>query len=257
MKEKSKIVDDYLRKIELIKKHNNHYYIKDKPIITDSDYDNLKKEVITLEKKYLFLEKFGSVSEIMGAPPSNKFAKVKHLSPMLSLSNAFDGKDMEIFIKKINNFLNNDESDIEFISEPKIDGISATLIYEKGKLAKGLSRGDGEVGEDILENLKTIEEIPKTINSNTVPSLLEVRCEIYIGKKDFLNFKEQFANPRNAAGGSLRQKNPEDTKKIPLKYFAYGFGAMDPMKFSKQSEFLESIKDFGFSINPLIKVVKR
>ena len=256
MKEKSKIVDDYLRKIELIKKHNNHYYIKDKPIITDSDYDNLKKEVITLEKKYLFLEKFGSVSEIIGAPPSNKFAKVKHLSPMLSLSNAFDGKDMEIFIKKINNFLNNDESDIEFISEPKIDGISATLIYEKGKLAKGLSRGDGEVGEDILENLKTIEEIPKTINSNTVPSLLEVRCEIYIGKKDFLNFKEQFANPRNAAGGSLRQKNPEDTKKIPLKYFAYGFGAMDPMKFSKQSEFLESIKDFGFSINPLIKVVK-
>ncbi len=256
MKEKSKIVDDYLRKIELIKKHNNHYYIKDKPIITDSDYDNLKKEVITLEKKYLFLEKFGSVSEIIGAPPSNKFAKVKHLSPMLSLSNAFDDKDMEIFIKKINNFLNNDESDIEFISEPKIDGISATLIYEKGKLAKGLSRGDGEVGEDILENLKTIEEIPKTINSNTVPSLLEVRCEIYIGKKDFLNFKEQFANPRNAAGGSLRQKNPEDTKKIPLKYFAYGFGAMDPMKFSKQSEFLESIKDFGFSINPLIKVVK-
>ena len=159
------------------------------------------------------MEKFGSVSEIIGAPPSNKFAKVKHLSPMLSLSNAFDGKDMEIFIKKINNFLNNDESDIEFISEPKIDGISATLIYEKGKLAKGLSRGDGEVGEDILENLKTIEEIPKTINSNTVPSLLEVRCEIYIGKKDFLNFKEQFANPRNAAGGSLRQKKTLKTQK--------------------------------------------
>ena len=119
MKEKPKIIDEYLKKIELIKKHNNLYYIKDKPIITDSDYDNLKKEVIILEKKYLFLEKFGSVSEIIGAPPSNKFAKVKHLSPMLSLSNAFDGKDMEIFIKKINNFLNNDESDIEFISEPK------------------------------------------------------------------------------------------------------------------------------------------
>jgi len=256
MKEKPKIIDEYLKKIELIKKHNNLYYIKDKPIITDSDYDNLKKEVIILEKKYLFLEKFGSVNEIIGAPPSNKFAKVKHLSPMLSLSNAFDSKDMETFIKKINNFLNNDESDIELISEPKIDGISATLIYEKGKLVKGLSRGDGEVGEDILENLKTIEEIPKTINSNTVPSLLEVRCEIYIGKNDFLNFKEQFANPRNAAGGSLRQKNPKDTKKIPLKYFAYGFGAMDPIKFSKQSEFLKSMKDFGFSINPLIKVVK-
>ena len=163
---------------------------------------------------------------------------------------------MQVFLKKINNFLNINESDIELISEPKIDGISATLIYEKGELIKGLSRGDGYTGEDILENLKTIKEIPKKINSNEFPNLLEVRCEIYIGKKDFLKIKKQFANPRNAAGGSLRQKNPKDTAKIPLKYFAYGFGAMNPIIFSKQSEFLEKINNWGFTTNPLVKTVK-
>ena len=113
------------------------------------------------------------------------------------------------------------------------------MIYEKGILTKGLSRGDGYIGEDILENLKTIREIPLKIDSNKFPNLFEVRCEVYIGKKDFLKIKDQFANPRNAAGGSLRQKNPKDTKKIPLKYFAYGFGAMEPINFTKQSEFLE------------------
>ncbi len=175
---------------------------------------------------------------------------------MLSLSNAFNADDMEAFQKKINNFLNADEKNIELISEPKIDGISATLIYEKGILTKGLSRGDGYTGEDILENLKTIKEIPLKINSNEFPNLFEVRCEIYIGKNDFIKIKDQFANPRNAAGGSLRQKNSKDTKKIPLKYFAYGFGAMEPINFTKQSEFLERIKDWGFSINPLVEIVR-
>ena len=256
MEERSKIIDKYLKKIKLIKKHNNFYYTKDKPVISDSDYDNLKKEVINLENKYSFLEKFDSIDQIIGAPPSKKFNKKKHLKPMLSLSNAFDYKDMQVFLKKINNFLNINESDIELISEPKIDGISATLIYEKGELIKGLSRGDGYTGEDILENLKTIKEIPKKINSNEFPNLLEVRCEIYIGKKDFLKIKKQFANPRNAAGGSLRQKNPKDTAKIPLKYFAYGFGAMNPVIFSKQSEFLEKINNWGFTTNPLVETVK-
>ena len=154
MEERSKIIDKYLKKIKLIKKHNNFYYTKDKPVISDSDYDNLKKEVINLENKYSFLKKFDSINQIIGAPPSKKFNKKKHLKPMLSLSNAFDDKDMQVFLKKINNFLNINESDIELISEPKIDGISATLIYEKGELIKGLSRGDGYTGEDILENLK-------------------------------------------------------------------------------------------------------
>ena len=122
-------------------------------------------------------------------------------------------------------------------------------------LTKGLSRGDGIVGEDILENLKTIAKIPKKIQSSNIPKLIEIRCEIYIGKRDFINIKDKFANPRNAAGGSLRQKNPKETSKIPLKYFAYGFGTVIPAIFKKQSEFLEKIKNWGFIINPLSKAV--
>ena len=128
------------------------------------------------------------------------------------------------------------------------------LIYEKGILIKGLSRGDGLIGEDILENLKTIKKIPRKILADSVPDLLEIRCEVFISKKDFEKIKENFANPRNAAGGSLRQKNPEQTSKIPLKYFAYGFGAVEPMVFKKQSDFLEKIKEWNFETNPLSKI---
>ncbi len=174
---------------------------------------------------------------------------------MLSLSNSFDKTDMEDFIKKIKNFLSFKQEKIELFSEPKIDGISASLVYENGMLTKGLSRGDGIVGEDILENLKTIAKIPKKIQSSNIPKLIEIRCEIYIGKRDFINIKDKFANPRNAAGGSLRQKNPKETSKIPLKYFAYGFGTVIPAIFKKQSEFLEKIKNWGFIINPLSKAV--
>ena len=148
---------------------------------------------------------------------------------MLSLSNAFDLNDMKDFQKKVNNFLLLKDKQLELFCEPKIDGISATLIYENGILTKGLSRGDGIFGEDILENLKTIKDLPKKIISKNVPSLLEIRCEVFISKKDFLKIKNKFANPRNAAGGTLRQKDPKETSKIPLKYFAYGFGAVSPM----------------------------
>ena len=255
MEERSEIIEKYKKKIESLKKHNNFYYIKDKPKISDSDYDNLKKEIIILEKNYTFLKKFGSVNQIIGAPPSNKFMKIKHLQPMLSLSNAFSKEDMRDFIKKINNFLNLNNENLELLAEPKIDGISATLIYEKGNLIRGLSRGDGNIGEDILENLKTIFSIPKKINAKDVPELLEIRCEVYIGKKDFFKIKDNFANPRNAAGGSLRQKNSNATSKIPLKYFAYGFGAVKPMIFKNQSEFLKKIRKWNFSTNPLSETV--
>ena len=145
----------------------------------------------------------------------------------------------KIFIKKINNFLNLNKKKLELFCEPKIDGISATLIYEKGILIRGLSRGDGEIGEDILEKFKNYKNIPKKLNQKMFQNLLEIRCEIYIGKKDFFKIKDNFANPRNAAGGSLRQKDPKETSKIPLKYFAYGFGAVKPMIFKTQSEFLK------------------
>ena len=217
--------------------------------------DKLKREIIDLENSHAFLKKIDKISNYVGAPPLNKFKKLKHLRPMLSLSNAFGKSDMIDFIKKIHNFLNLRNLNLEFTCEPKIDGISATLIYEKGFLTKGISRGDGIIGEDILENLKTISSIPKKINSKKIPDLLEVRCEIYIGKKDFENLKKDFANPRNAAGGSLRQKNPKETSKIPLRYFAYGFGAVEPMLFDKQSEFLSTIKNWGFTVNPHSEVI--
>ena len=256
MTKKSEIVKIYKKKINFLKKHNKLYFTDDNPDITDQQFDDLKKEIINLEKKNNFLIDLGLSKKLIGSPPSNKFKKVKHLKPMLSLSNAFNKNDMMDFLSKINNFLNYDKEIIEFSSEPKIDGISASLIYENGNLIKGLSRGDGINGEDILENLKTLKEIPTKIEDNAIPSLLEIRGEIYIGKKDFSKIKGNFANPRNAAGGSLRQKNPSETSKIPLKYFAYGFGTINPMIFTKQSEFLNKIKSWGFSTNPLTKIVK-
>ena len=169
---------------------------------------------------------------------------------MLSLANAFDHLDIEDFEKKIKNYLNNKNLDLSFSLEPKIDGISASLTYKNGLLIRGLSRGDGETGEDILENLKTIEQIPKKIKVNNLPEILEVRGEVYIGKKDFNKIKDKFANPRNAAGGSLRQKDPKITSSMPLQFFAYGFGEINPFKFDKQTNFLEQVNKWGFKTNP-------
>ena len=255
MNEKLKIKKLYKEKVNEILKHNKFYFINDSPQISDSKYDGIKRETLLLEKKYPYLKKLGLVEKIVGAPASNKFKKIKHLRPMLSLSNAFNKNDMSDFFKKIINFLNYENKNVELFSEPKIDGISSTLIYEKGLLTRGLSRGDGITGEDILANLKTIKSIPKKIQTINVPKLLEIRCEIFINKKNFNSLKQKFANPRNAAGGSLRQKNPKETSKIPLEYFAYGFGAIEPMNFKKQSQFLEQINKWGFRINPLSKVV--
>ena len=255
MLSKNTLLKEYKKKISEIKKHNSLYFNHDNPKISDKEYDDLKKEIILLENKHLFLKKLNLLSKIVGAKPTNKFKKIQHLKPMLSLSNAFDKKDMFDFVKKIKNFLNINKENVELFSEPKIDGISATLIYQNGKLIRGLSRGDGVIGEDILENLKTIHTIPKIIKNKNIPKLMEIRCEIYIGKKDFSKIKDKFANPRNAAGGSLRQKNPEETAKIPLKYFAYGFGDIEPMIFKTQSDFLENLSKWNFTINPLTSII--
>ena len=252
---KSEILKIYKDKVKELKKHNFLYFNKDNPKISDAEYDKLKEELIKLEESNSSLKKLNLLQNIVGSKPTNKFKKVKHLKSMLSLSNAFEKKDMEDFLKKIDNFLNQQNNNLELFSEPKIDGISATLIYEKGLLSKGLSRGDGVTGEDILENLKTIRTLPKKINGTDVPNLLEIRCEVFISKKDFIKIKEKFANPRNAAGGSLRQKDPRETSKIPLKYFAYGFGAVDPMIFTTQKEFLKKINNWGFSTNPLSETI--
>ena len=182
-----------------------------------------------------------SVQDQVGAPITKKFKKIKHSIPMLSLSNTFNTKGMDDFISKISNYLNIKNKSFNFSSELKIDGISASLTYKNGTLIKGLSRGDGKTGEDILENLKTIKDIPKQISDKDLPEILEVRGEVYIGKKDFKKLKKNFANPRNAAGGSLRQKDPKETKKIPLKkFFAYGFGVVNPMIYENNQNLLQS-----------------
>ncbi len=252
MKNQEKIKNLYKEKVKKLFDFNRAYFEKDNPIVSDLEFDSLKKELVQLAKKYPFLKKVKNLNNLVGFKPSAKFEKVKHSKPMLSLSNAFDKEDMMDFKKKINNFLNN-KSEIQLSSEPKIDGISATLRYENGKLIYGLSRGDGVFGENITENLITIRDIPKSLLDS--PKVIEVRGEIYIGKKDFEKLKDKFANPRNAAGGSLRQKHSKETAKIPLKFFAYGIGEIIPQVFKNQTNLLKKLKTWGFPVNSYCKTV--
>ena len=253
MKNQEKIKNLYKEKIKKLLKFNRAYFEKDSPIVSDSDFDKLKKELIDLAAKNPYLKKIENLDNLTGSKPSAKFEKIKHSKPMLSLGNAFQMKDMLDFKKKINNFLNI-SSEIEFSSEPKIDGISASLRYENGKLVYGLSRGDGIFGENITENLMTIKEIPRSLKNP--PRIIEIRGEVYIGKKDFEKLKDKFANPRNAAGGSLRQKDSEQTSKIPLKFFAYGIGEISPQIFKNQTDLLKQLKSWGFPVNFYCKTIK-
>ena len=252
MKNQEKIKNLYKEKVKKLFDFNRAYFEKDNPIVSDFEFDSLKKELIQLAKKYPFLKKVENLDNLVGFKPSAKFEKVKHSKPMLSLGNAFEKEDMIDFKKKINNFLNN-KSEVQLSSEPKIDGISATLRYENGKLIYGLSRGDGVFGENITENLTTIKDIPKSLTDS--PKVIEVRGEVYIGKKDFEKLKDKFANPRNAAGGSLRQKNSKETAKIPLKFFAYGIGEIIPQVFKSQSDLLKKLKTWRFPVNSHCKIV--
>ncbi|MDC0436191.1 NAD-dependent DNA ligase LigA [Candidatus Pelagibacter sp.] len=251
------IKKNYLAKIKLIQKHNQYYYDKDKPIITDREYDLLKKEIINLEKKYLFLKSNESPTKTIGFKPSKNFKKIQHKVPMLSLGNAFNEEDLLNFEKKIINFLSLSTSiEIEYSAEPKIDGISASLIYKNGQLIKGLSRGDGNEGEDITDNLKTINDIPKSIKKKNFPTEIDIRGEVFINNNDFNKINKNFANPRNAASGSLRQKDPAMTSKIPLKFIAYTYGYAKNMNIKNQSDFLDNLKLWGFKTNPLNKKIK-
>ncbi|MDC0416698.1 NAD-dependent DNA ligase LigA [Candidatus Pelagibacter sp.] len=254
---KKKIQADYNKKIKKIANHNKNYYELSKPTITDSEFDKLKNEVLVLENQYNFLINQNSPSQSVGHKPSRNFEKVSHRIPMLSLGNAFSEDDLLNFEKKINNYLNdNNLGSIEYSAEPKIDGISASLIYKDGIFIKGLSRGDGKEGEDITENLKTIRDIPQKISYKNFPSEIDIRGEVFIKNSDFVTLNDRFANPRNAASGSLRQKDPKKTEKIPLKFIAYTYGFENGMNFKKQSEFLEHLSLWGFKTNPLNKVLK-
>ena len=251
------IKKNYLNKIKLIKKYNKYYYDKSNPVISDEKYDQLKREIIDIEKKYPDLINKESPLLNVGFKPSKNFKKIKHKVPMRSLSNAFDEKDLKNFEKKIINFLSLKENPaIEYSTEPKIDGISASLTYKKGILAIGLSRGNGIEGEDITENLKTVKDIPKEIKSKDFPDVIDIRGEVFISKSDFNKMSEKFANPRNAASGSLRQKNAEETKKIPLKFIAYTFGYVVNHNIKTQSDFLSSLNRWGFKISEYNKTIQ-
>ncbi len=253
---KKLINKEYLSKVKLINKFNKFYYDKSKPLVSDKEYDDIKREILILEKKYKFLNSQNSPSKIVGFKPSKNFKKALHRVPMLSLANAFTENDLLNFEKKILNFLSQDKNyKIFYSAEPKIDGISASLTYKNGKLISGLSRGDGKEGEEITANLQTIDDIPKKIISKDFPEEIDVRGEVFIQNSDFEIIREKFANPRNAASGSLRQKNPEDTKKIPLKFIAYTFGFTKGLKIKNQSDFLSKLSEWGFKTNPLNKLI--
>ncbi|MDC0585957.1 NAD-dependent DNA ligase LigA [Candidatus Pelagibacter sp.] len=253
---KELIKKKYKEKIKLINQYNRFYYDKSEPKVSDKEYDELKNDIFILEKKFEFLKSQSSPSKIVGYKPSKNFQKSLHRVSMLSLSNAFDEEDLINFEKRIVNFISEKKDfKISYSAEPKIDGISASLTYQDGKFIKGLSRGDGKEGEDITANLATIKDIPKKILLKDFPKEIDIRGEVFIKNSDFINLKDKFANPRNAASGSLRQKNSNVTKKIPLNFIAYTFGYEKELKVENQFEYLKKLNDWGFKTNPFNKLI--
>jgi len=254
--DKKKIQIEYKKKIKLIKNYDKYYYDKSNPLVNDKQYDELKREILLLENQHEYLKKENSLSKIVGYKPSKNFKKAPHRVSMLSLANAFDKNDLLNFEKKIINYLSQKENfKLTYSTEPKIDGISASLTYKNGNFIQGLSRGDGKEGEDITTNLKTIKDIPKKIFNKDFPKEIDIRGEVFIQNNDFKDLVEKFANPRNAASGSLRQKNAEDTSKIPLKFIAYTFGYEKGLNVKNQFEFLKKLNEWGFKTNPLNKLI--
>ncbi len=253
---KNLIKNNYKKKVELFNRYNEKYFDENISEISDSDFDKLKREILDLEKKYTFLKSKKSPLNSVGFKPSKNFKKVSHRVPMLSLANAFDEGDLINFEKRMINYLDQKtDLEIQYSAEPKIDGISASLFYKDGEFIRGLSRGDGKEGEDITKNLKTISDIPHFIENKNFPKEIDIRGEVFIKNSDFKELSDKFANPRNAASGSLRQKDPLETKKIPLNFIAYTFGFEKNLNIKKQSEFLESLKDWGFKINSMNKTI--
>ena len=247
---------------EEIEKHNYHYYVLDSPIISDSEWDKLFKELQVLESKNPNLIDINSPTKQVGAKPLDGFKTDKHRIPMLSLSNAMNNEELRLFNERIKKLLET-KNQIEYMAEPKLDGIGVELIYQDGVLLKGLTRGDGFEGEDITQNIRTIKSVPLKLMGKSFPSLLEVRGEVFIKKTDFKKLNQNqmdkglqmFANPRNAAAGSLRQLDAKITAKRPLSINCYEPGVIEGKQFKTQEEFLSYIKSKGIPVNDLIKKV--
>lgn len=244
-----------------IKHHRDLYYLKDAPLLSDAAYDALEAELRSLEQQFPELVTRESPTQTVGGGRAEKFSAHVHGAPMLSLDNAFEAQDVDEFEKRIRRFLNLDQDEmLTYVAEPKIDGLSCSITYENGKMIKAATRGDGAIGEDITENVRTIKSVPMVLSGDTLPNLIEIRGEVYLPKSAFLAMNEQaklkglklFANPRNAAAGSLRQLDSSVTAARPLAFFAYGWGKIsDEFSFHTQSEALERFKNWGFEVNNL------
>lgn len=245
-----------------IAEHDKHYYQEDTPAVSDAEYDALRLRNAAIEARFPDLVRADSPSLHVGAAPAEKFDKVTHAVPMLSLGNAFNDDDVRDFCDRIRRFLGLDEEvSLVMTAEPKIDGLSATLRYEHGRLSVGATRGDGQVGENVTANLRTVTDIPEVLTGSGWPDVVEVRGEVYMSHEDFaaLNARQreqekpEFANPRNSAAGSLRQLDSSITAQRPLRFFAYAWGEMSDEPFDTQSGAIASLAEWGFSVNPLFR----
>ena len=244
---------------EQIIEHNKKYHQDNNPSISDAEYDELVREAIEIEKEFPEFKQTNSPTDLVGSAPLEGFAKIQHKIPMLSIQNAKNIDEVNNWVDGLKNFLLlEDKEEIEFIAEPKIDGLSATLIYDKGELILGATRGDGAFGEDVTDNLRTIIDVPKSLNKNLAPDRLEVRGEVYITHDEFndLNEKQKkdgkdiFKNPRNAAAGSLKQLDPKETSKRPLRFFAFSWGVFSNNNFNLHSDIMNYFNDLGLITNP-------
>ncbi|HTZ40556.1 MAG TPA: NAD-dependent DNA ligase LigA [Syntrophales bacterium] len=248
---------------DLIEYHNRRYYQLDDPEISDDEYDRLMRELIALEGLYPDIDRTASPTQRVGAAPLEKFGTVTHLSPMLSLGNAFSEEEVAEFDERLKRLLGG-KADLDFVAEPKIDGVAINLVFEKGIFIVGSTRGNGLTGEDVTQNLRTIRALPlkmKHREQERFPDRVEIRGEVYLEKEAFRRLNERrieqgetpFANPRNAAAGSLRQLDPRVTAKRPLNIFCYGVGIVEGLTFSTHGAVLKSLHDWGFPTNPNIR----
>ena len=242
--------------------HDRRSYQEDAPSVSDGEYDLLRQRYGAIEARFPQLRTATSLTQRVGSAPSARFAKVRHAVPMLSLDNAFAEDDVRDFVSRIRRFLRlSDDDEIAFSAEPKIDGLSMSLRYERGSLVTGATRGDGNEGEDVTANIRTLADVPQRLKGSGIPAICEVRGEVYMTKHAFLALNKRqadsggqiFANPRNSAAGSLRQKDPSITASRPLGFFAYAWGEMSEMPADTQSGMIKWFEACGFKTNPLTK----
>jgi len=247
---------------ETIRYHDRKYYVEDAPEISDHEYDLLMKELEDLEKKHPDLVTPDSPTQRVGGEPLKAFAQVRHEIPMTSISNTYSHKELEEFDARVRKLLPGEE--IEYVAELKIDGLAVALMYEGGRFVQGATRGDGTVGEDVTANLRTLRSIPARLDAEKPPARLEVRGEVYMSFDSFRRCNEereeagepQFANPRNAAAGSLKLLDPRITATRGLRFFGYAVGVHEGIEFQTQFELLESLAKLGFPVNPHRKLCK-